>query len=157
MRKSRNQKESIEKTPKESQIRFKGGSLLMLSKKTTVSGKIPYFIYQSNSIHLNNQSDEVMDVTSIYPLEMIPKEVLDRGIPIFVFETPVLVKRNFSLEHKDYYYLHPRQKAGKFWQVKFVLNEKLCVMFLTEKQYNHELIKAVPARLEKNYSKIKRN
>lgn len=156
MRKPRLAKEITEKVVKKPFVRFRGGSLLMLSRKTTVSGKIPFFIFGNNETVQAEQkeSSEEIDVSAAFPLEEHAKEFLDRGVPILVFETPTLVKRDFSQKHKDHYYWRSKQqKPGKYWQVKFVLNERLCVMFLTEKQYNHELVKAVPARLEKDYSK----
>lgn len=158
MRKSLIQKKAVDK---KTLNRFRGGSLLMLSRKTTVSGKIPYFIFRINenvSIEQNLEDNNEIDVSLSFPLEETAKELLDRGIPILIFETPILVKRDFSQSYKDrYYWRSKQQKPGKFWQVKFMLNERLCVMFLTEKQYNHELVKAVPARLEKDYSKNKRS
>ena len=159
MRKPRIQAPGVAKVIKSPQIRFKGGALLMLSRKTTVSGKIPYFMFGLGGINTPEQKEaentnSEIDISLIFPLDAPAQHALERGIPILVFETPILVKRDFSQKFKDYRYSRSHlQKPGKFWQVKFVLNERLCIMFLTAKQYNHELVKAVPAIFPKTASR----
>lgn len=128
--------------------RFKSGSLLMMSAKNKAHGRVLYYLL--NNISLRRTSDAKLekallekdsDIAFGFPIGLREDRVLERGVPIFVYETPLLVKR---------YHEFGDRTPEKYWQIKFIFDGKLCVMFLKEKQYNHELLKVVAPRIKKN-------
>jgi hypothetical protein len=127
--------------------RFKSGSLLMMSTKNKAHGRVLYYVL--NNIFSTRRFDAKLekalqekdsDIAFGFPMESRGDKILDRGVPIFVYETPILVKRRY--EYGD-------RTPEKYWQIKFIFDGKLCVMFLKEKQYNHELLKVVEPRMKK--------
>ena len=125
--------------------RFVKGKLVMLSRKNTKSGDIPYF-KKAEVDKMPAQTNR----TNRYYGTLSTNLRLQRGIPIFLSADPEF------LPFKDLpplpYYFFGRNKDKNFWKVTFLLEEQLYVMFLSNRQYNHELVKAVPRRLSKDYT-----
>lgn len=123
-----------------SKNRFVKGKLVMLSRKNVASGSIPYF----------KVAPPVKEENRGFVQPNIAGH-LERGIPIFLVETPELISREDIPPASRSWTARGGDK--NFWKVKFLMNEQIYQMFMTNRQYNHELVKAVPRRLTKDYSR----
>src|SRR5690606_23549866 len=137
---------------------FVKGKLVMLSRKNVASGSIPYFKV-APPIKEENRGFVQPNIAGY----------LERGVPIFLVETPELISREdippASRPPVLIFLIPPASRPPvsrswtarggdkKFWKVKFLMNEQIYQMFMTNRQYNHELVKAVPRRLTKDYSR----
>lgn len=115
--------------------RFVKGKLVMLSRKNTRSGNISYF----DTDPKNGQGSYQRAAG-----------YLERGIPIFLTEDPEKLDRT---KIKDGPWELRRLRDNFIWKITFLKDEKLYVMYMAQRQYNHELVKAVPRRLTKDYSR----
>lgn len=135
--------------------RFVAGELAMLSKKNIASGKIPYFM----ETHELSEFDKTKKPTT--DLRVAKAGDLDRGTPILLIENPkevtVVAKPTshygMGMRSQKYTLFFNRKKkhAYKSWLIKFILDGKMHRMYLTKSQYHHELVRALPARIKKNY------
>lgn len=123
-----------------SKNRFVEGKLVMLSRKNLTSGPIPYFMVDP-PVKEENPGFVQSNIA----------DHLERGVPILLVETPELISREDIPQASRSATYHVRDK--NFWKVKFLMGEQIYQMFLTNRQYNHELVKAVPRRLTKDYSR----
>lgn len=136
-------------------IRFVAGELVILSRKNTASGKLPYFV----ETHELSEFDKTKKPTT--DLRIAKAGDLDRGTPILLIENPkevmVAVKpanhytMGMRVQKYTLFFNKKKKHAYKSWLIKFILDGKMHRMYLTKSQYHHELVRAVPARIKKNY------
>lgn len=118
--------------------RFIKGRLVMLSRKNQKSGNILFYEIETINAHRNSY---------YFPYA----GALGRGVPVLLTEDPKLKARQVIPLFRDFRSGGNRNEK-EFWEIYFLMNEKIYVMYLSNKQYNHELVKAVPRRLTKDYS-----
>jgi len=118
--------------------RFAAGKLVMFSRKNKSMLDIIYFL-----------------ITDLPGGPSRNKEAwggrMKRGEPFFLAKDPVYVpKKSIKIYYKSYL-PESYSRENYCWEVTFLLNEKIYIMYLTDKIYNHELVKASSKRLEKTY------
>jgi hypothetical protein len=132
--------------PKKNQPRFRAGKLVMLSKKNTKSGELPYF------------SDEEPSAAE----NPLAAGYLGRGIPVLLIEDPVLIdqkakpKKSWVLVY-SFKRNRKQKQTHTCWKIRFLLGHKIYRLHLTKNQYDHELVLAVPRRMQKDYSASQKN
>jgi len=113
--------------------RFTKGKLVMLSRKNVRSGAIPFYD-PANDDKRKSYGNFVSQ--------------LERGVPILLTADPEFLDKKKIGNLPRHLQRYPDKEM---WKVSFLLEEKLYFMYLTNRQYNHELVKAVPRRLTKDY------
>lgn len=131
--------------------RFVNGKLVMLSRKNQVSGNIPYFKISPLSTATVKPSTSTQSTASWQTYQSILGGQLERGVPVLLTKDPELVPRD-AVADLLRYGGRSRDSDKNLWRVTFLLEEQLYVMILTNRQFNHELVKAVPRRLTKDYT-----
>lgn len=127
--------------------RFSAGKLVMLSRKNTYSGTIAYYYpLDINDAVETSRRGRIPD-----PRYEQRAGLLDRGEPILILEEPQFID-NAPLRPGYSFGQRRRDTKIKYWKIKFLYEEKVYHLYLTMKQYNHELVRAVPKRLKKDYA-----
>lgn len=128
---------------KQKKARFAAGSLVMLSRKATefTTGKVVY-AYPKGT--------EPKDTWRHMPVPTEEKVAgeLDRGVPILILEDPERVRFTVKVDRRSQKKI---ERVEKYWKIRFLLDEKIYHMYLTQKQYHNELVKAVSRRMKKDY------
>lgn len=118
----------------ESTPRFTKGKLVMFSRKPIFRDKIPYYNYNS-----------VVDRKSL-PIA----GYLSRGVPFLLTENPEILSQEMLTQILGFM---PNKGDKFFWKITILLDEQVYQIFLTKRQYNHELVKAVERRIVKDYTR----
>jgi len=134
-------------------LRFTEGKLVMYSKKNTRSGLIKYFLPTTNkNKSIYSYLQRVTGTAHRYVETYVDN--MKRGVPFLLIEDPKLVstKEKYFLYQGTNSDANSRAKGQMFWRIKFLYKEQIYVSYLTRKQYSQELVIAVLARLNKDYS-----
>lgn len=135
-------------TKEKNKPRFSAGKLVMLSRKNVKSGAIPYFYFRGEKQKNNN----VFDWTMQHGSYSRPAGFLGRGVPVLLIKNPEYLNSIDDFKFRIYTGI----RTKKIWRLVILLEEQKYVIYLSGTQYRHELVRAVPRRLNKDYSKCVR-
>lgn len=133
--------------------RFVAGKLVMLSRKEVKSGEsLPYYADEAEAPE-QKRSGRFSRMPAPRPMGQ-----LKRGVPVLLVEDPKMVpefvqqQRGWGMSRFELRkYCGKEANKNRSWMIRFILDEKIYRMYLTKYQYNNELVRAVPKRLEKDY------
>lgn len=72
--------------------------------------------------------------------------IMPRGVPFMLLDDPEFI----SLQHQHRRFRH-NERVEKRWKLRILYGEKIYHMYLTKRQHDAMLVKAVPRRLNKDY------